>query len=122
MAWSDLDQDDAEIGQVLYRSGVHDSRGNRCVLRIYADRRTGQILGAAMIGSGCEEIGHLLAWAVQEGMTVSEALRMPSYHTAGEAVLRKALWDVVQRMSNRPVPTFRSEVSVKPRAPSVPAP
>ena len=53
---------------------------NRGMLHVYADIVTGRFLGAEMVGPGAEHIGHLLAWAVQQELTVARMLEMPFYH------------------------------------------
>ncbi|MDX1757882.1 MAG: dihydrolipoyl dehydrogenase, partial [Marinobacter sp.] len=47
---------------------------NRGLLRVYAEQGSGLFLGAEMFGPAAEHIGHLLAWAAQKRMTVSEML------------------------------------------------
>jgi dihydrolipoamide dehydrogenase len=64
---------------------------NRGLLRVYAERQTGRFLGAEMVGPDAEHIGHLLAWALQSGMTVQRMLEMPFYHPVVEEGLRTAL-------------------------------
>ena len=66
-------------------------------LRIYGEPGTGRLLGAEMIGPRAENIAHLLAWAVQQGMTASEALKMPFYHPVLEEGLRTALYDLAAK-------------------------
>ena len=44
-----------------------------------------------MAGPDAEHIGHLLAWALQAGMTVAQMLEMPFYHPVVEEGLRTAL-------------------------------
>ena len=63
-------------------------------LRVYADPDTQQFLGAEMVGPNAEHIGHLLAWALQAGMTVPQMLEMPFYHPVVEEGLRTALRDL----------------------------
>jgi len=67
---------------------------NRGHLRVYADPSTGRFLGAEMAGPDAEHIGHLLAWALQNRMTVEKMLEMPFYHPVVEEGLRTALRDV----------------------------
>ncbi|HEY2629052.1 MAG TPA: dihydrolipoyl dehydrogenase [Usitatibacter sp.] len=67
---------------------------NRGMLRVYGDRDTGRFLGAEMVGPDAEHIGHLLAWALQSRLTVSEMLDMPFYHPVVEEGLRTALRDL----------------------------
>jgi dihydrolipoamide dehydrogenase len=64
---------------------------NRGLLRVYADARNGRLLGGAMIGPRCEHLAHLLAWAIESGMTVETALSMPFYHPVIEEALQDAL-------------------------------
>ena len=64
---------------------------NRGLLRVYGERETDRFLGAEMAGPDAEHIGHLLAWALQSGMTVSRMLEMPFYHPVVEEGLRTAL-------------------------------
>ena len=67
---------------------------NKGILKVYADRSSGVFLGAEMFGPAAEHIGHLLAWAAQKRMTVTEMLEMPFYHPVIEEVLRTALRDL----------------------------
>jgi dihydrolipoamide dehydrogenase len=66
---------------------------NRGLLHVYADVASGRIAGAEMIGPDAEHLAHLLAWAIQSGMTVERALEMPFYHPVIEEGLRTALRD-----------------------------
>ncbi|HET9653529.1 MAG TPA: dihydrolipoyl dehydrogenase [Usitatibacter sp.] len=67
---------------------------NRGKLRVYGDVETGRFLCAEMVGPDAEHIGHLLAWALQAGMTVAQMLEMPFYHPVVEEGLRTALRDL----------------------------
>ena len=49
---------------------------------------------AQMIGPAAEHIGHLLAWALQNAMTIAQMLEMPFYHPVIEEGLRTALRDL----------------------------
>lgn len=64
---------------------------NRGGLHVYAERGTGRLLGAEMIGPAAEHLGHLLAWSVQRGDTVQQMLDSPFYHPVVEEGLRTAL-------------------------------
>jgi dihydrolipoamide dehydrogenase len=57
-----------------------------------------------MFGPAAEHIGHLLAWAVQNRMTVSEMLDMPFYHPVIEEGLRTALRDLNRNLDIGPQP------------------
>jgi dihydrolipoamide dehydrogenase len=64
---------------------------NRGLVRIYAETDGCRLVGAEMLGPQVEHLAHLLAWAVERGMTVQEALTMPFYHPTLEEGLRTAL-------------------------------
>lgn len=64
---------------------------NKGMLRVYADRGNGRFLGAEMAGPAMEHIAHLLAWALQQELTVGQMLQMPFYHPVVEEGLRTAL-------------------------------
>ena len=66
---------------------------NQGALRVYAERNSGRLLGAEMIGPAAEHLGHLLAWSVQRGDTVQQMLDSPFYHPVVEEGLRTALRD-----------------------------
>lgn len=67
---------------------------NRGLLRVYAERRSGRLLGAAMVGPRCEHLAHLLAWAIEQRLTVADALAMPFYHPVIEEALQDALLEL----------------------------
>jgi dihydrolipoamide dehydrogenase len=72
---------------------------NKGLLRVYGDPETGRFLGAEMLGPDAEHIGHLLAWALQAGMTVEQMLGMPFYHPVIEEGLRTALRDLAAKIA-----------------------
>lgn len=75
---------------------------NQGLLKIHGDRRDGTLLGAEMVGPRMEHIAHLLAWAVQQRMTVDQALAMPFYHPVVEEGVRTALKDLERRLRFAP--------------------
>jgi dihydrolipoamide dehydrogenase len=79
-------------------------------LRVYGDPATGRFLGAEMVGPDAEHIGHLLAWALQMGMTVQQMLSMPFYHPVIEEGLRTALRDLDARIAESQAAAPRSAV------------
>lgn len=96
LGFAELDPATSAIGQVSFvgqgRSRV--MRQNRGLLRVYGERATGRLLGAELCGPAAEHLAHLLAWSVQQGLTVEQALRMPFYHPVVEEGLRTALQDL----------------------------
>lgn len=71
---------------------------NRGLVRIYAETGTCRLIGAEMFGPQMEHMAHLLAWAVQQGMTAQRALAMPFYHPVLEEGLRTALRDLARQL------------------------
>jgi len=71
---------------------------NRGLLRIYVDPASGLLLGAEAACPGAEHLGHVLALAIQQRMTVSDLLQMPFYHPTAEEALRAALLDAAQKL------------------------
>ena len=67
-------------------------------LHVYADQADGKLLGAELQAPEGEHLAHLLAWALSNGMTVSETLAMPFYHPTVEEGLRTALRDVASQI------------------------
>jgi len=91
---------DAAIGEVDF-SNQGRSRiilKNRGKLRVYAARDTGVFLGAEMAGPAMEHIAHLLAWCVQQKLTVSQMLAMPFYHPVIEEGVRTALQHLAREL------------------------
>jgi dihydrolipoamide dehydrogenase len=71
---------------------------NRGLIRVYADKASGRLLGAEMVCPKGENLGHLLAWCIQQEMTVGEILQMPFYHPVIEEALQAALYDLYARV------------------------
>src|SRR3546814_6421013 len=74
---------------------------NRGKLRVYVHKDGGRFLGAEMAGPGMEHIAHLLAWAVQQELTVTQMLEMPFYHPVVEEGLRTALREAAKQQAER---------------------
>jgi len=79
--------------QVLAEAGLVPGAllRNRGLLHVYADPATRQFLGAEMAAPAAEHLAHLLAWALQNHMTIDRMLAMPFYHPVIEEGVRTAL-------------------------------
>jgi dihydrolipoamide dehydrogenase len=95
-SFGELDRDQIAVGQVSYEDqGRARVMGrNAGLVRIYADRECGILVGAEMFGPRVEHTAHLLAWAVQSRLSVERALEMPFYHPVVEEGIRTALRDL----------------------------
>jgi dihydrolipoamide dehydrogenase len=58
---------------------------------LYADTTSGALLGAQLVGPAVEHLAHLLAWSIQQHLSVDTILEMPFYHPTLEEGLRTAL-------------------------------
>jgi dihydrolipoamide dehydrogenase len=94
--WNDLDPETTAVGQIrLAPVGRALIMGkNKGIIRVYADKASGRLLGSEMITTKGENIAHLLAWCIQHGLTVGELLRLPFYHPVIEEALQAALYDL----------------------------
>ena len=81
------------------RSKILRAEGN--LVRVYADRRDGTLLGASLVSAHGEHLAHLLALAIGRQLTASQMLEMPAYHPTVEEMLQTALKDVVKRCRSR---------------------
>ena len=72
---------------------------NKGLLHVYADRQSRRLMGAQMVGPSAEHIGHLLAWSVQQAMTIDQMLDMPFYHPVIEEGIRTALRDAAAQLA-----------------------
>jgi pyruvate/2-oxoglutarate dehydrogenase complex dihydrolipoamide dehydrogenase (E3) component len=103
----------ARVGEVpkdartVVGSASYDDQGrakvfatNRGCVKIYADARTGRLLAATMVGPAVEHSAHLLAWAIQQGLSADEILARPFYHLAYEEGLKPALRAICDALGN----------------------
>lgn len=88
------------IGQVSFadQGRARILFSNRGLLNVYGDLASGRFLGAEMLAPAAEHLAHLLAWALQNEMTVGQMLDMPFYHPVIEEGLRTALRDLDSKL------------------------
>ena len=91
--WSELETPQVAVGEARFetQSRARIARRNRGVVRVYADRKSGRLLGSELCVSAGEHLAHLLALAIDRELTVAQLLRMPFYHPVYEEGLRTAL-------------------------------
>ena len=97
--YSELDLDNTLVGSVdlgmLGRALIMGR--NKGVLRLYADKATGRLLGAAMLAPHAEHLGHLLTWCMEQQLTILQMVCMPFYHPVLEEALQPVLRDMVHQ-------------------------
>ena len=74
---------------------------NAGVLKVHADASDGRILGTEMVAPDAEHMIHLLAWSIQQGLTLDQILQMPFYHPTVEEGLRSALQAARRELGTR---------------------
>ena len=68
------------------------------LMKIWAEKGSGQLLGAEILGTEAEHLAHLLAWAMQQKLGVDELLAMPYYHPVLEEGVRTLLRVLKERI------------------------
>lgn len=98
--WPALDRETTLAGEVRFEHQGRARAGqrNQGILRIYAERNGGRLLGAEMCAPAGEHMAHLLALAIQRSLTVQDLLRLPFYHPVLEEGLRSALRDLASQL------------------------
>ena len=85
---------DWAVGSSDSNGRAHVENRDAGVLRAYARRTDGVVVGGEMFGPHVEHLAHLLAWAVQLELTVEDVLKLPFYHPTLEESLRACLRDL----------------------------
>ncbi|MBK8479763.1 MAG: dihydrolipoyl dehydrogenase [Proteobacteria bacterium] len=88
-----LDCEQHRVGEVDYgdQGRARVMNQNHGLVRLYGEVGSERLIGAEMVGPRVEHTAHLLAWAVQQELTVPQLLRQPFYHPVIEEGLRTAL-------------------------------
>jgi len=98
--WSELDPETTAVGEIKFNPvGRAMIMGkNTGILRVYADKQSGRLLGSEMFCTKGENLAHLLAWCIQQELTVGQLLQMPFYHPVIEEALQAALYDLYHKV------------------------
>jgi dihydrolipoamide dehydrogenase len=80
---------------------------NQGLAKVIADRR-GKLIAATIVTPAGEHLAHLLAWAIQQGLTASDLLKLPFYHPSYEEGLKPALRAICEAVDSAE-PTDRDE-------------
>lgn len=67
------------------------------LITLFADKQSGRLLGGELIMPQAEHLAHLLAWCVEQELTVSKILDMPFYHP----VLEEAVESVLKQLKEK---------------------
>lgn len=96
----ELDPDETISGEASFASQgrARIMQRNHGLVRLHAARQGGQLVGAEMIAPNAEHMGHLLALAINQHLSVHDLLRMPFYHPTLEEGLRPALRMIARQL------------------------
>ncbi len=75
---------------------------NKGMMHIYGNATDGKILGAEFIAPEGDHLAHLLAWTIQQNLTVFDILKHPFYHPTIEEGLRTCLRHLASQVKNQP--------------------
>lgn len=90
--WTEVEDLDVVVGETGFDDvGRAQIMGEaRGIVRVYADRKDGRLLGACLMAPEGEHLAHLLVLAVERGMTVHELAHMTTYHPGLEEGMKDA--------------------------------
>jgi dihydrolipoamide dehydrogenase len=99
-SWKELDLKKMEIGEVDYQKQgrAQIMAVNQGAVHLYANRRSGKLLGAEMFGPRMENMAHLMAWAMEAGEDAQTLRDRPFYHPVLEEGLQTALESVLAKI------------------------
>lgn len=75
---------------------------NKGLMKVYACKKTGQLLGTEIFGPRAEHLVHLLAWSIQQKLTIKAILALPFYHPVVEEGIRTALRSAAAQLKKQP--------------------
>ena len=94
--WNNIKDGNPAVGAAAFKSGrARILQQEHGIIKVYADRDSGRLLGADMVAPQGEHLGHLLAWSIQNRQTVFDLLQLPFYHPTIEETLQNAFKDLL---------------------------
>lgn len=103
-SWTEIEQrEDVAIAELNFQ---RQSRAvlmshDKGIMRVYAEKDGGKIIGASLMIPRGEHIAHLLAWAVEQALSVFDLLQMPYYHPTIEEGLQTVLQDLRRQVTEK---------------------
>ena len=97
-----------EQGEVIIGKASFENQGrarvlliNKGMMKVYADKKSGQLLGTEIFGPQAEHLAHLLAWSIQQQLTLPQILQMPFYHPVVEEGMKTALQAAAKQLDHK---------------------
>lgn len=99
-SYAELDLDSTLISTTAVKTnGRHRVKhATDGAIRLYADTKTGQLLGAELFCDDAEHMAHQLAWAIQTECTLESLVKLPAYHPVTEEALMVGLDALYRRL------------------------
>jgi len=82
------------------------------VISLYGDKESKRLIGGEMLMPHAEHFTHLLAWAVEQEMTVLELIKMPFYHPVLEEAIQSALYMLYKALYSEEERVIKAELTV----------
>jgi len=84
------------------------------VISLYADKQTKKLIGGELIMPHAEHFTHLLAWAVENEMTVLDLIKMPFYHPVLEEAIQSTINQLFKALYSKEERGISAELTVIP--------
>ncbi len=84
------------------------------VISLYADKQTKKLIGGELMMPHAEHFTHLLAWAVENEMTVLDLVKMPFYHPVLEEAIQSTINLLFKALYSEEERGISSELTVMP--------
>lgn len=82
------------------------------VICLYGDKKTKKLIGGELIMPHAEHFTHLLAWAVEQGLTVQDLIKMPFYHPVLEEAVQSAIYKLFSALYSEEQRGIKAELTV----------
>lgn len=103
MGWKTIKTAGPAVGVAHCRGGREKIMGHEDgVIKLFGHGSDGRLLGAEMVAPGGEHLAHMLAWAIQQDLSVFDLLEMPFYHPVVEETLEGALKGLAKKLDKTP--------------------
>lgn len=97
---SELEADTYVVGEIKFgplgRALIMGK--NKGLLKLYVRKIDGRLLGASMVAPKGENLAHLIAWSIEQNLTVRDMIAMPYYHPTIEEALQSALRSAIGQL------------------------
>ena len=95
-----LNPDDILIGSADTQSNGRSQvlSEHKGLLRLYADKSSGKLLGASMLGMRAEHVAQFLALAIEREESAHSLLQIAFYHPVVEELIQAAAQDIARHM------------------------